>query len=110
MTGQKFGPAWFPGLIASGLILCGALLVLSRLRAADHQPKIELPAWMRRRQAVAAVCGVIGGLLIYVFVVDTAGFHLTAAVLLLAWSRLLGASWRLAIPVSLTATILIHLA
>ena len=49
-------------------------------------------------------------LLLYVFVVDTLGFHITAGALLLAWSRLLGASWRLALPVSLAATVVIHLA
>jgi putative tricarboxylic transport membrane protein len=50
------------------------------------------------------------GLLLYVFVADTLGFHITAAALLLGWSRLLGASWRLALPVSLAATMGIHLA
>jgi len=33
-----------------------------------------------------------------------------AAALLLLWSRLLGASWRLALPVALAATLVIHLA
>ena len=52
----------------------------------------------------------LAGLVAYVLVVDAVGFHITAAALLLAWSRLLGASWRLALPVALTATIVIHLA
>jgi putative tricarboxylic transport membrane protein len=30
--------------------------------------------------------------------------------LLLLWSRLLGASWRLALPVAIAATVVIHLA
>ena len=110
MPGQKFGPAWFPGLIAVGLITCGALLVASRLRAATSEPLLALPEWSRRARPVASVASVIAGLLLYIFVVDTLGFHITAAVLLLAWSRLLGASWRLALPVSLAATVVIHLA
>ena len=110
MPGQKFGPAWFPGLIAGGLIACGALLVASRLRAATSEPLLALPEWSRRARPVASVASVIAGLLLYVFVVDTLGFHITAAALLLAWSRLLGASWRLALPVSLAATVVIHLA
>ncbi len=110
MPGQKFGPAWFPGLIAGGLIACGALLIVARLRAATSEPLLALPEWARRAQPVASVASVIAGLVLYVIVVDTLGFHLTAAALLLAWSRLLGASWRLALPGSLAATVAIHLA
>ena len=110
MPGQKFGPAWFPGLIAGGLIACGALLVVSRLRAAASEPLLALPDWTRRARPVASVASVIAGLLAYVLLVDRLGFHITAAALLLVWSRLLGASWRLAVPISLAATVVIHLA
>lgn len=110
MPGQKFGPAWFPGLIAGSLIVCGALLVAARLRAATPQPLITVPAWVRRPRPVASVVSVIAGLVFYVFAVDTLGFHITAAALLLAWSRLLGARWQLALPIALAATLLIHLA
>jgi putative tricarboxylic transport membrane protein len=110
MPGQKYGPAWFPGLIAGGLIVCGALLVAARLRAAAFEPLFALPDWTRRARPVASVAAVIAGLVLYVFVVDTLGFHITATALLLIWSRLLGASWRLALPISLVATVGIHLA
>jgi len=92
MPGQRFGPAWFPGLIATS------------------EPLLALPEWSRRARPVASVASVIAGLLLYVFAVDTLGFHITAGALLLTWSRLLGASWRLAVPVSLAATVVIHLA
>ena len=110
MPGQKYGPAWFPGLIGGGFIVCGALLVAARLRAATSEPLFALPEWSRRARPVASAASVIAGLLLYVFVVDTLGFHVTAGALLLAWSRMLGASWRLAVPVSLAATVVIHLA
>ena len=110
MPGQKFGPAWFPGLIAGGLIICGALLAAARLRAATREPLVVLPEWTRRARPVASVASVVAGLVLYVLAVDTLGFHLTAAALLLAWSRLLGASWRYALPVAIAATLLIHLA
>jgi putative tricarboxylic transport membrane protein len=109
MPGQKYGPAWFPGLIAGGLVLCGALLIAARLRAATPEPLFALPAWMRRARPAISVAAVIAGLLFYIFAVDTLGFHVTAGALLLAWSRLLGASWRLALPVSLAATVVIQL-
>lgn len=110
MPGQKYGPAWFPGLIAGGLILCGALLVIGRLRTGTSEPALAIPDWMRRARPVAGVASVLTGLLLYVWVVDRVGFHLVAAALLLAWSRLLGASWRLAVPVAIAATVIIHLA
>jgi len=110
MPGQKFGPAWFPGLIAGGLVACGALLIAARLRADTAESLFALPDWTRRARPLASVAAVVAGLLLYVFVVDTLGFHITAAALLLAWSRLLGASWRLALPVSLAAAVVIHLA
>ena len=110
MPGQKYGPAWFPGLIAIGLVVCGALLVVARLRAATPEPLAALPDWTRRARPVASVASVLAGLVLYVFVVDEIGFHITATALLLVWSRLMGASWKLAVPVSLAATIAIHLA
>jgi putative tricarboxylic transport membrane protein len=110
MPGQKYGPAWFPGLIAGGLVLCGLLLIVARARAADAQSLFALPEWTRRPRPVVSVASVIAGLVLYVVAVDTLGFHLAATALLLLWSRLLGASWRLAVPVSIGATVAIHLA
>jgi putative tricarboxylic transport membrane protein len=110
IPGQNYGAAWFPGWIAAGLIVCGALLIAGRLRAAAPAPLIALPDWARRARPVASVASVIAGLVFYVLAVDALGFHLTAAALLLLWSRLLGASWRLAVPVALAATVVIHLA
>lgn len=110
MPGQKFGPAWFPGVIALGLIACGALLAAARLRAPTRLPLLALPAWMRRARPVASVAAIIAGLVFYVLAAEKLGFHLTAMALLLAWSRLLGASWRLALPVALASTVVIHLA
>jgi len=109
MLGQKYGPAWFPGLIAAGLIACGALLMLGRLRATAPQALAELPSWVRRPRAVAAVASVIAGLLFYIFAAGTLGFHITAAILLLVWMRFLRAGWKLALPVALLATVVIHL-
>lgn len=110
MPGQKYGPAWFPGLIAGGLVLCGFLLIAARLRATNPVQLLAMPEWTRRARPVASVASVIAGLVAYVLLADTLGFHITAAALLLAWSRLLGASWRLAVPISLAATVVIHLA
>ena len=107
MPGQKFGPAWFPGLIAVGLILCGALLAAQTFR--HRAPLVAPPEWIRSPRPLAGVASVIAGLLFYVFAADALGFHFTALVILIVWMRILGASWRLTLPVALIATLVIHL-
>ena len=106
MPGQKFGPAWFPGLIAVGLAICGALLVRSALRSGDAW--LSWPGWLRQRRPAVGVLAVLAGIFFYVLAADRLGFHLTGVVLLLVWVRLLGASWRMTIPVALIATFVIH--
>jgi putative tricarboxylic transport membrane protein len=107
MPGQKFGPAWFPGLIAAGLGMCGFFLLLSGLRS--RGPWLAWPAWVGRRRPLLGVGSVIVGLLFYILAADTLGFHLTGIVLLAAWIRILGGSWRVAAVVALVATVAIHL-
>lgn len=108
MPGQKFGPAWFPGLIAIGLAVTGALLVRAGLRT--RAPLVALPGWIHRPHPRKAVAAVLIGLLSYILLADRLGFHLVGFVLLAFWMRVLGASWRLALPVALIATVAIHLA
>ena len=105
MPGQKFGPAWFPGLIAVGLILCGALLAAR----SQKDVLIAFPDWFRSPRAVAGVACVIGGLLFYVLAADWLGFYLTALLIQVVWMRVLGASWRLTLPAAVVATLVIHL-
>jgi putative tricarboxylic transport membrane protein len=105
MPGQKFGPAWFPGLIAVGLILCGVLLAARSQKGV----LVAFPDWIRSARAVAGVASVIVGLLFYVLVADWLGFYFTALLIQVVWMRILGASWRLTLPVAVVATVVIHL-
>jgi putative tricarboxylic transport membrane protein len=108
MPGQKFGPAWFPGLIAAGLALCGALLVYSGLRARSLW--ITTPEWIASRRARIGVGAFIGGLILYILVVDALGFYLTGVLVLGVWLRSLGASWRVSAIVAVVGTVVIHFA
>jgi putative tricarboxylic transport membrane protein len=78
------------------------------LRSAE--PWVGVPAWMGRRRPVASVIAVVGGLVFYIAVADRLGFHLTGIVLLVVWLPLLGASWRVTIPVALIVPLVLHYA
>ncbi|TMH49390.1 MAG: tripartite tricarboxylate transporter TctB family protein, partial [Betaproteobacteria bacterium] len=108
MPGQKFGPAWFPGLIAIGLAICGALLVRAGLR--EHAPLFATPQWLQRQRPRRAVAAILAGLVAYILLADALGFHITAILILAVWMRALGASWRLTVAVSILSTLVIHLA
>jgi putative tricarboxylic transport membrane protein len=108
MPGQKFGPAWFPGMIAGGLGLCGVLLIAAGVRQGG--PWLALPDWVQRRRPLLGVASVVAGLLFYIFAADKLGFHLTGIALMTAWLRILGCSWRVAAVVGVVATVAIHLA
>lgn len=107
MPGQRFGPAWFPGLIAAGLGICGLGLIFAGVRQGG--PWLALRAWVGQRRPLLGVGSVIAGLLFYILAADTLGFHLTGIVLLASWIRILGGSWRVAGVVAVVATLAIHL-
>src|SRR5207244_5411413 len=80
MPGQKFGPAWFPGLIAVGLAICGALLMVSGAR--QRAPWVVAPEWVHSPRARAGIAALVGGLLFYVLAADALGFHITGILIL----------------------------
>jgi putative tricarboxylic transport membrane protein len=108
MPGQKFGPAWFPGLAAVGLALCGALLILEGLR--QHAPLYAVPQWTRQPRPRRAVVAVLVGLVAYILLADPVGFHITGVLILALWLGALGASWRMTAAVAIVATVVIHFA
>jgi putative tricarboxylic transport membrane protein len=108
MPGQKFGPAWFPGLIAVGLGVCGVALIFSGRRA--QAPWLQFPEWMQRVEPRGAVLAILGGLVFYILAADILGFYITAVAIVALWVRILGASWRMTIAVGVLAPLAIHLA
>jgi putative tricarboxylic transport membrane protein len=107
MPGQKFGPAWFPGVLATGFGICGLFLVVAGVRHGG--PWLAVPDWLYRRRPLLGVVSVIIGLVFYILAADTLGFHITGIALLAVWIRVLGGSWRVAILVAVLATVAIHL-
>jgi putative tricarboxylic transport membrane protein len=119
VPGQQVGPSVFPMVIGFGLVLCGTLIALGVGRAFEEEAKTELAAHEDPASECAADHGPLYGLralippallLFYVLVVDRLGFFIISALMVLAVSKALGASWRLAVPLSLIAPAAMHLA
>lgn len=108
MPGQKFGPAWFPGLIAVGLGVCGAVLVFAAFRSGA--PWLRFPEWVHRERSRAAVLAVFAGVVFYILAADKLGFFLTGIAIIALWVRVLGASWRMTLLMAVIAPLIIHLA
>src|SRR6266545_4149075 len=76
MSGQRVGPALFPGLIAVGLAVCAILLIIKGLAARNQAQSawIVPDAWTRSSRRVLAFA-LVGGVNIgYILLVDKLGF------------------------------------
>jgi putative tricarboxylic transport membrane protein len=73
--GQKYGPALFPRIMASGLILCGALLVWRGMATrAPGARWVEWAPWTRDRWRVGSFLLMLALLVLYILVSETVGF------------------------------------
>jgi putative tricarboxylic transport membrane protein len=106
IPGQQVGPALFPGLVAAGLAICGALLVISGVRERAGQPWFEIADWVNSRRHLTAFFAIVGGCIAYILWADDLGFLLIAPLLLLAWFLVL----RVRLPVAFIAAIVVSLA
>jgi putative tricarboxylic transport membrane protein len=107
IPGQQVGPALFPGLIAAGLAVCGALLIVSGVRNRAAEPWYETADWMRSGRHFVSFVAIVGGVAAYVLVADAVGFLIVAPVLLWLWFTALGVRRLTAIVVAIAATFVI---
>jgi putative tricarboxylic transport membrane protein len=107
MSGQKFGPAVFPGMIAAGLAACGLLLALRTVRV--RAPVFEIAAWTRSPVLASNFALICAALIFYIVAADTLGFLITGTLLLFALFRKFGVSALQAALVAPGSAIVIHL-
>lgn len=107
MPGQNYGAALFPGLIAAGFAVCGALLLARGLRA--QAPMFEFARWTRVAPLATNFALVCAALLFYIFAAETLGFMVAGALLLLALFLKLGVRPLPAILVAVFAVLAFHL-
>jgi putative tricarboxylic transport membrane protein len=105
-AGQQYGPALFPGLIAGGLAIASLLLAWQGLRSG--QPLVSVGAGLRSPRHLASLLVALGGMVFYILCVDTLGFIVCSALVLLALQWALGVRPVVALAVALLATLVIH--
>jgi putative tricarboxylic transport membrane protein len=114
IPGQDYGPALFPGVIAVGLLICGAGLIRKGLAVRHHRGAdsawVAFDAWTRSRRHVIAFGVVIGVNVLYIMFVDRLGFIVTGVLYMGALFTVFGVRPRWIIPLAIAVTFVIHYA
>ncbi len=112
IPGQQYGPASFPGVIAVGLAVCAALLIIKGLAARTHGHErahwIAFEPWTRSHRHLLAFTVTLGVNAFYIVAVDRLGFIPTGVVYLAALFAVFGVRTRWILPLALVVTLLIH--
>ncbi|MDB5872661.1 MAG: hypothetical protein JWQ07_2103 [Ramlibacter sp.] len=110
IPGQPVGPALFPGLIATGLCVCGVLLVVRGWRDRASEPWLVWEDWVHSPRHGVALAVLLGSVVFYIVAADWLGFLPSAVLILLALFRVLKVSQGRAVLVAVIAALLIHFA
>jgi putative tricarboxylic transport membrane protein len=108
IPGQKFGAALFPGVVASGLLICGLLLTVRGVR--NGGPLLAMDTWARDPLTFLRFVSVPAGLLFYVLTSDFLGFHVAATLAMLGWLLVFGLKPLPSVAMALLFPIVMHLA
>jgi putative tricarboxylic transport membrane protein len=110
IPGQPVGPALFPGLIAVGLCVAGALLLVRGLRERAHRGWVAWDDWVRSPRHTLALAVLLGSVLFYILAAGWLGFLPTALLILLSMFLVLRVPPGRALLVAAVATLVIHFA
>ena len=110
IPGQQVGPALFPGLIAAGLCIGGALLMFSGWRERAVVPVFQWEDWVRSPRHVRALFVLVGSVLFYMVASLPLGFVLTSLLILTALFYLLELPLGRSVLIAAIATLVIHFA
>jgi putative tricarboxylic transport membrane protein len=108
IPGQDIGPAAFPGLLATLLIICSVILIVRGVRTRGPQTWFEAGAWTRSLPHVRNFALVLGGLIFYILFAQTLGFFLCAILILISLFLSLRVRATTAVPLALAATLVVH--
>ena len=104
--GQDYGPTLCPRILAVGIGLCGAALVVRGLRA--RGPLVVIEDWVRDPARLVSFLLLPAAVLAYILLSDRLGFIPTAFLLLLALFLWFRARPVVALPVAAGVTLVVH--
>jgi putative tricarboxylic transport membrane protein len=107
---QRVGPGLFPSLIAVGLAVSGALLIIRGWRQRATVPAVRWDPWLRSQRHVAGFVAVIATVALYVAAVDRVGFVLMSFTILALLLRTFTVPWPRSIAIAAVSTMVIHFA
>jgi putative tricarboxylic transport membrane protein len=107
IPGQDIGPAAFPGLIGTLLLICSALLIWQGLRDRST-PWVKFGDWLRSPRHLRSVLLVIAGLIFYIYASDRLGFILCALAIILSLFLSLRTRVVVALPAAVAVTLFVH--
>lgn len=110
IPGQPVGPALFPGLVAAGLCVGGAILLVQGWRRRASERWLVWDAWVRSPRHVVALVLLLGSIVFYIVAAETLGFLLTAPLILLALFLSLRVRPLAALVIAVVAALLVHYA
>jgi putative tricarboxylic transport membrane protein len=112
IPGQKVGPAVLPGVLAVGIGVCGAILLVRgwRERAAGDAAWIEWPQWLRSMPQVRAFSVLVAVNVLYLAAVNRLGFVIVGTIYLTALMAVLRVRIGRALLIGFVMTLLIHYA
>jgi putative tricarboxylic transport membrane protein len=114
IPGQNVGPGLFPGVLALAMLVCGALLIATGLKARRGAGATfrwaAAPEWLRSRRHLLAFAVLVASNVFYLLVVDRLGFLLTAFVYLAALMWVLRVRLAVAVLVAFLMALAIHYA
>lgn len=108
LHGQNYGPDLFPTIISSGLILCGAILIMKGWAARREGRLVLLGPWARDPRMRTNVALLVAGVLAYILFSDFIGFIPLSFVILAALTIRLGAAPLAGLATAASATLMIH--
>lgn len=106
--GQKYGPSLFPRILAGGVIVFSAILMLRSFRSGRREPWVELADWVREPRQLASFALMLGAMVFYIVASEPLGFLPTAFIIQLALFFWFGVKPMTAVVVAIVMTGIVY--